>query len=58
MVLAVAFATAAFDPAVAHAAKEKALYSFAGGSDGAFPQGNVIMDSQGNIYGTTQSGGG
>jgi uncharacterized repeat protein (TIGR03803 family) len=42
----------------AQAGKEKALYGFAGGGDGAFPQGNVILDAQGNIYGTAQSGGG
>ena len=42
----------------AAAGKEKALYSFTGGGDGAFPQANVVMDAQGNIYGTTQSGGG
>src|ERR1700733_16174930 len=42
----------------ATAGKEKSLYSFAGGSDGAFPQANVVLDAQGNIYGTTQAGGG
>src|SRR6266851_9463324 len=42
----------------AYAGKEKALYSFTGGSDGAFPQANVVLDAQGNIYGTTQGGGG
>jgi uncharacterized repeat protein (TIGR03803 family) len=33
------------------------LYSFAGGSDGAFPQAPVIRDPAGNLYGTTSSGG-
>jgi uncharacterized repeat protein (TIGR03803 family) len=33
------------------------LYSFAGGSDGAFPQAPVIGGSAGNLYGTTSSGG-
>lgn len=56
---AIAFVLVAFTPVAAHVAKERVLYSFAGGSgDGAFPQSNVIMDSQGNIYGTTENGGG
>lgn len=33
------------------------LYSFTGGSDGANPTGGVVLDSSGNIYGTTFSGG-
>ncbi len=32
------------------------LYSFTGGSDGAFPNG-VITDGRGNFYGTTNKGG-
>lgn len=35
----------------------KVLYSFTGGEDGAFPQG-VIVDSAGNVYGTTPAAGG
>jgi hypothetical protein len=38
--------------------KEKVLYSFQGGSDGAFPAGGVVFDKQGNLYGATQQGGG
>jgi len=34
------------------------LYSFAGRSDGQWPTGNLARDSAGNLYGTTQSGGG
>ena len=37
--------------------KEKILYSFKGGSDGADPRTALIADAQGNIYGTTFSGG-
>ena len=37
--------------------KEKVLYSFAGGSDGKNPYGGVILDSKGDLYGTTVSGG-
>jgi len=32
---------------------ETALYSFAGGSDGENPTAGLIMDSQGNLYGTS-----
>ncbi len=40
--------------------KEALLYSFAGGiADGANPQnqGSVVVDAQGNLYGTTTGGG-
>ena len=37
---------------------EKVLYSFQGGTDGAFPAGGVVFDKQGNLYGATQQGGG
>ena len=33
------------------------LHDFTGGRDGAFPFGRVILDANGNIYGTTVSGG-
>lgn len=33
------------------------LYAFTGGADGAYPIGGVALDSNGNIYGTTSSGG-
>jgi uncharacterized repeat protein (TIGR03803 family) len=29
------------------------LYSFTGGVDGGYPQANLVLDSQGNLYGTT-----
>src|SRR5580704_18075848 len=38
--------------------KEKVLYSFHGGTDGAGPAGGVVFDKQGNLYGATQQGGG
>ena len=38
--------------------KEKVLYSFQGGTDGAGPAGGVVFDKQGNLYGATQQGGG
>jgi uncharacterized repeat protein (TIGR03803 family) len=36
---------------------ETILYSFTGGDDGANPQAGVILDSVGNLYGTTENGG-
>jgi uncharacterized repeat protein (TIGR03803 family) len=36
---------------------ETVLYSFADGTDGASPFGNLIMDTAGNLYGTTLEGG-
>lgn len=36
---------------------EKVLYSFTGGSDGAFPMGNLLVDRDGNLFGTTSLGG-
>lgn len=37
--------------------KYTVLHDFAGGSDGAAPQAGVIRDGNGNLYGTTSSGG-
>jgi uncharacterized repeat protein (TIGR03803 family) len=37
--------------------QETLLHSFAGGSDGVNPEGGVIEDSSGNLYGTTEGGG-
>jgi uncharacterized repeat protein (TIGR03803 family) len=36
---------------------ETVLYAFALGTDGNAPDAGVVADSQGNLYGTTQSGG-
>ena len=38
--------------------KETILYSFTGAADGGQPIGGVTLDSDGNVYGTTNSGGG
>ena len=36
---------------------ETVLYAFQGGSDGSGPQAGLLMDSAGNLYGTTSQGG-
>ncbi len=36
---------------------EKVLHAFASGTDGASPNGGLVLDSKGNIYGTTFGGG-
>jgi len=37
---------------------ETMLYRFAGGSDGAMPDGDLLVDQAGSMYGTTHYGGG
>src|SRR4030088_1395212 len=37
--------------------KETVLHSFTLTSDGAFPGGPLVLDTQGNLYGSTHSGG-
>jgi uncharacterized repeat protein (TIGR03803 family) len=36
---------------------ETVVYSFAGGTDGGVPTGDLVFDTRGNLYGTTASGG-
>jgi hypothetical protein len=36
---------------------EKVLYGFAGGTDGANPNGGLVLDCKGDVYGTTYIGG-
>ncbi len=49
------FAGAVFK--VAPNGTETVLYSFSGGSDGAYPFSPVVRDGAGNLYGTTSMGG-
>jgi hypothetical protein len=44
-------------PATGEKWKERVLHSFGGGSDGASPNAALTVDSSGNLYGTTFSGG-
>jgi len=37
--------------------KRTVIYAFQGGSDGVIPNGNVVLDKAGNLYGTTWKGG-
>jgi len=39
------------------ASKETALYDFTGSTDGGLPSGALVLDSAGNVYGTTEIGG-
>jgi uncharacterized repeat protein (TIGR03803 family) len=52
-----AAAIAATLTVAASAQTETILHSFTGGNDGGSPQGALIFDSKGNLYGTTSGGG-
>lgn len=56
LALAILLGTAVVAALPAQAQTFTVLYSFTGGSDGATPNG-VVLDSAGNLYGTTLNGG-
>jgi len=51
------FAIAGGTAGIASASSTKVIYSFAGGSDGEYLDTDLVMDSAGNIYGSTVQGG-
>jgi hypothetical protein len=44
-------------PAAWAATHEKVLYRFTGGTDGAFPSSNLLVDASSHLYGTASRGG-
>jgi uncharacterized repeat protein (TIGR03803 family) len=57
LVLGLLFASAMVGTPSAQAQTFSVLYSFRGGANGSQPEGVPFRDGQGNIYGTTASGG-
>jgi uncharacterized repeat protein (TIGR03803 family) len=56
-ILALAGLLPVFSSGTSLASKEKVIYSFTGGADGAVPVSDLTIDSAGNLYGTTLYGG-
>ncbi len=57
LALALVLMSVSATPQSTKASSFTTLYSFHGGTDGGNPLGNLILDSSGNLYGTTQEGG-
>jgi uncharacterized repeat protein (TIGR03803 family) len=58
--LSLAFATfiiCSIGAPLAQSQTYRVVYTFAGGADGIAPQGGLVTDGKGNLYGTTSSGG-
>jgi uncharacterized repeat protein (TIGR03803 family) len=43
---------------LAKSGAENVLYAFTGGKDGGYPDSSLVRDKAGNLYGTTEGGGG
>jgi uncharacterized repeat protein (TIGR03803 family) len=56
-ILALACLRPVFSAGASSASKEKVIYSFQGGADGAAPMSDLSLDKEGNLYGTTSQGG-
>ena len=50
-------ATLALAASPAAAASLNILYRFTGGLDGGYPNGPLVRDAEGNLFGTTSAGG-
>lgn len=57
MTLAVLLMLTVFEPQAAQAVTFNVIYNFTGSTDGTSPYAGLTMDSTGNLYGTTLSGG-
>ena len=55
--LAVAATVLSIASTASAAPKYKVLHAFGGGNDGAGLWGSLVLDSKGNVYGTTTAGG-
>ena len=58
IVLVVTLATLTMIAPAIDAQTQKVLHTFTGNWDGSYPQGSLIFDSAGNLYGSTNAGGG
>ncbi|MGH9431120.1 MAG: choice-of-anchor tandem repeat GloVer-containing protein [Terriglobia bacterium] len=57
LVLLTALVPAVLATPSAHAQTYSVLHNFTGGTDGSGPEGALVLDSAGNLYGTTAGGG-
>jgi uncharacterized repeat protein (TIGR03803 family) len=57
LTLAIATAIISIGAPLAQSQTYRVIYTFAGGADGIGPQGGLVTDGKGNLYGTTSIGG-
>lgn len=55
--LLIVYLLVASPSAHAQAYAQKVLYSFTGGEDGGYPVASLLLDSKGDLFGTTEEGG-